>query len=232
MRLVLFGLAILASVFLIAAPFLHYLPLFAGIPFFANFPSTWQEMVAFVAGGWGVWLVVKEHIWNWPIGIVNSAFSAIVLFEAKLFADTGLQIIYVILGFWGWYWWLFGGENRTNLKITMTPVWEWIVCLVAGLASTAVLMPILIHFNGKAPLLDSLLTCFSLVAQYLLTKKRLENWLVWIAVDIVYVPLFISRGLYFMAILYFIYLLLAIAGFVEWLKTYRGLQAEASLQPQ
>lgn len=232
MKRLLYGLAIAASVFLLAAPFLHFFPFFNTIPFFVKFPSTWQEMVAFVAGAWGVWLVVKEHIWNWPIGIVNSGFSAFVLFESKLFADTGLQVIYVILGFLGWYWWLFGGENRTNLKITKTPVWEWAVCAVAGIAATATLMPILKHLGGNAILLDSSLTCFSLVAQYLLTKKRLENWLVWIAVDIVYVPLFISRGLYFLALLYFIYLLLAISGFIAWLKTYRGLQAETPLQPQ
>src|SRR5690242_18776253 len=75
------------------------------------------EALGFVTGAWCVWLTVKEHIWNFPIGLANSAFYLIVFLQARLFADSTLQILYIILGVYGWYWWLKGGENRTVLKV-------------------------------------------------------------------------------------------------------------------
>src|SRR5215213_4523576 len=81
-------------------------------------PLGLTETLGFVTGGVTVWLTVKQNIWNWPIGIASSAFFLVLFFGARLFADMSLQIIYIILGFLGWYWWLRGGEGHTTLHVS------------------------------------------------------------------------------------------------------------------
>lgn len=210
----LYGMAALASAALLFASLTQALPI------------TWPEVVAFVTGAWCVWLTVRENIWNWPIGLANATFSGVVFFQGKLFADAVLQGVYFVLGVFGWYWWLYGGKERTELRVERAPARELCLVLFAGAISTLGVWKLLIHFNGAAPFLDALLTSFSLCAQYLLTRKYLENWIVWIAVDIVYIPLFVSRQLYLIAILYTVFLVLAVLGYQQWRQRFR-LQAAA-----
>mgnify|MGYP002683200193 CR=1 FL=1 len=87
----LYGLGILASILLLAASLLGWIA------------NSWQEVVAVITGAWCVWLTVQEHIWNWPIGLLNAAFSCFVYFESRLFADATLQVVYFVLGIFGWY---------------------------------------------------------------------------------------------------------------------------------
>lgn len=179
-------------------------------------PMSLGEVLGFISGAACVWLVVKENIWNWPIGIINAAFYVYVFGQAKLFADAGLQVVYIILGFLGLYWWLRGGENKTKLKVSrVTPR------VVAGLVVTAIiadiaLIQLLQRVGGSAPFLDATTTVMSLVAQYMLTKKYFENWYVWIAADIIYIGLYASRGLYLTSVLYAVFLSMCIAGLVQW----------------
>lgn len=208
-RLVAYAIAVLASVLLFAASIEQWLPI------------SWQEVVATITGAWTVWLIVKNNVWNWPLGLATSTFSGIVFFSSRLFADAGLQVAYFSLGLFGWYWWLHGGKDKQELPIQHSPKRELLLTLFAGLIGTVVLRDILIRVNGAAPFLDALLTSFSLVAQYLITRRYIENWVVWIIVDVIYVPLFISRGLHLIAVLYAIYLGLAIAGWIEWRKLHR-----------
>lgn len=182
-------------------------------------PMDWTEVVAFVTGAWGVWLTVREHIWNWPIGIANATFSGIVFFEKKLYSDSGLQVVYLVLSVIGWYWWLYGGTGSSPLKVSRMPRMVTIGCLLAGILGTLLLRWVLIKVNGAAPLLDATTTSFSLVAQFMLTRKYIENWIVWIAVDIIYVPLYVDRHIYLMAILYAVFLVLAVMGWIEWKKS-------------
>lgn len=189
--------------------------------------NSWQEVVAVITGAWCVWLTVKEHIWNWPIGLLNAAFSGVVYFESRLYADTTLQGVYFVLGILGWYWWLFGGRDRTELKIDRIEGMEALALLVAGIIATLGVRELLIRFNGSAPFLDALTTSMSLIAQYMLTRKYLENWIMWIAVDLIYVPLLWVRGLHLMAGLYFVFLVMAVAGLVEWLRRYEVLKKAA-----
>lgn len=185
----------------------------------ARIPMQWTEVVAFVTGAWCVWLTVREHIWNWPIGIANATFSGIVFFEAKLYSDSGLQVVYLVLSVLGWYWWLHGGADSSPLRVTRMSAKVTASCLVAGVLGTVLLRWVLIQVNGAAPLLDATTTSFSLVAQFMLTRKYIENWIVWIAVDVVYVPLYVYRQLNLMAVLYAVYLVLAVMGYFEWRRS-------------
>jgi nicotinamide mononucleotide transporter len=177
------------------------------------------EVLGFITGGVCVWLLVKENIWNWPVGIANAIFFIVLFLQARLFADMALQVVYVVLGFLGWYWWLRGGRHQTKLDVTRTPLPQWIALAFITGASTWAMTVYLGSIRDSAPFLDALTTVLSLVAQYLQTRKYLESWLVWIAADVIYIGLYIFKGLDLTAVLYAIFLTMCIIGFAEWKRS-------------
>ncbi len=185
------------------------------------------EVLGFVTGGWGVWLTVRENIWNWPIGIANSVFFLALFVQARLFADSALQVVYIVLGALGWYWWLRGGTARTALPIARTTPRAAVALAAQGLAATAALTLGLARVGDAAPFWDALTTTLSLVAQYMLTRKLIENWLVWMTADAVYVALYWSRALHLTAGLYALFFALCVAGLVQWRAASRARDAIA-----
>lgn len=182
-------------------------------------PITMTEALGFVTGAICVYLVVKENIWNYPIGIANNIFFLILFAQSRLFGDAGLQIVYLALGIHGWYNWLFGGKNRSSLQIGRATSQLLIVTLLLIPLGTWGLVLVLRAANGAAPLLDAFTTILSLAAQYWLNRKVLENWLLWIVADVIYVFLYITRGLHLTAVLYAVFLCLCVAGFWHWRRT-------------
>lgn len=191
----------------------------------ASYRAWWPIGIAeawgFVTGGICVWLVVREHMWNWPVGLVNNVFFFALFFHGRLFADMGLQVVYFGLGVYGWLNWLFGGDNHSVLKVSRTTRMEWLVLLGAIPLCTFGLREILIAVNGAAPFWDSLTTVLSLAAQYLLCRKRFENWFFWIAADVIYIPLYLSRHLPLTAVLYAVFLAMCLIGVREWNRSLR-----------
>ena len=179
-------------------------------------PLSLTETLGFVTGAACVCLVVEENIWNFPLGIANNIFFLVLFLNSRLYGDAGLQIVYLVLGFQGWYWWLYGGSERTGLHITRASRRELMSIGFITLTGTAGLMLLLRAVKGSAPLLDAFTTVLSLAAQFLLNRKIIENWWLWIVADIVYVYLYFSRGLKLTAVLYFIFLCLCIAGWLNW----------------
>ncbi len=179
------------------------------------------EAWGFVTGGVCVWLVVREHLWNWPIGISNNIVFFFLFIHGRLFADMSLQIVYLGLGAYGWMNWVFGGENRTVLKISRTTRVEWLALTVLIPLGTWGFREILLAVNGAAPFWDSLTSVLSLAAQYLLCRKRFENWFLWIAADVIYVPLYLSRQLPLTAVLYAVFLGMCLIGVREWNRSMR-----------
>jgi nicotinamide mononucleotide transporter len=181
------------------------------------------EILAVLFGIISVYLSTREHIWSWPTALVNVALYFVVFFEAKLYADMGLQVVYFVLSLYGWYEWLYGGENRTELHVSRTTRSLGVRLLVIGVASAAVLGTLLARFTDAAlPYLDSATTSTSLVAQWMMTRKILENWVVWALVDVVYVGMFIFKRLYLTAGLYAVFLVLAVMGFIQWKRSLAG----------
>jgi nicotinamide mononucleotide transporter len=178
------------------------------------------EIGAALFGVVSVWLSTRENIWSWPTAIVNVGLYSIVFYQSRLYADMGLQVVYLLLSVYGWYEWLFGGERRTRLRVSRASPRLLLTLLVLNIVTWIALASALHQFTDAAlPWLDSLLTTTSLVAQFLMTRKILENWLIWIAVDIAYVPMFISRGLYPTAVLYAVFLVLAFMGYRDWRRS-------------
>ncbi len=177
-------------------------------------------MLAAVLGAISVWLSVRQHIWSWPTGIVNVVLYIVVFYDAKLYADMGLQVIYVVLSFYGWYEWLYGGANRTELPVSRVTARLAVLLAVIGVAASAALGTLLAHRTDAAlPFVDSSTSATSLVAQWMMTRKILENWIVWIVVDMVYIGMFIFKHLYKTAGLYGVFLVLATMGYIEWRRT-------------
>ena len=180
-------------------------------------PLSMTEAVGFATGGTCVWLCVREHIWNWPLGLANNVVFFALFGHSRLYADMGLQSVYFAFGVYGWWNWLYGGQQEGALKVTRTPPVEALVLAALAPLATWGLWALLVAVHDAAPLLDALTTVLSLVAQYLLCRKRLENWLVWIVVDAIYVPLYLMRHLQLTALLYALFLVMCIYGLRAWL---------------
>jgi nicotinamide mononucleotide transporter len=178
------------------------------------------EIIAALVGALSVWLSVRQNIWSWPTAIVNVVLYAIVFYEAKLYADMGLQVIYAVLSIYGWYEWLYGGAGRTELRVTRTGARLGLLLALIAAAGSVVIGLFLHHETDAAlPFMDSFLSSTSLVAQWMMTKKLLENWLVWIGVDVLYVGMFIFKGLFLTSVLYAVFLALAIKGYLDWRRS-------------
>jgi nicotinamide mononucleotide transporter len=178
------------------------------------------EIFAAVVGALSVWLSVRQNILSWPTAIVNVVLYTIVFYQAKLYADMGLQVVYAILSIYGWYEWLYGGEGHTTLHVSRTsPSLALRLALIA--VGGAVFLGTLLHRTTDAalPYMDSALTSASLVAQWMMTRKKLENWLVWITVDVLYVGMFVYKHLYITAALYTVFLGLAVRGYIDWRRS-------------
>ena len=174
------------------------------------------EAVSFVTGAVCVWLTVKENVWNFPIGLINTATFSVVFFQARLFGDAALQIVYFALGLMGWYLWLYGGDQRTALRVRRAGPEELAAVAAAVAVATLIMWKTLRLVGGSASFADAATTSTSLGAQWLLNRKRLENWHLWIAVDLVYVPLYLSRGLNLTALLYAVFVVMAVMGLIQW----------------
>jgi nicotinamide mononucleotide transporter len=178
------------------------------------------EVLAVVFGIVSVYLSTREHIWSWPTALVNVGLYFVVFYEAKLYADMGLQVVYFGLSLYGWYEWLYGGANRTELHVSRTTRPLGVRLLVIGVVCAALLGTLLARFTDAAlPYVDSATTSTSLVAQWMMTRKILENWAVWMAVDVVYVGMFIFKHLYLTAGLYTVFFVLAAMGYVQWKRS-------------
>jgi nicotinamide mononucleotide transporter len=186
-------------------------------------PTTWAEVLGFATGLINVWLLVRQHILNWPLGILNVALLMLVFWSAGLYADAGLQILYVLLGFYGWWAWIYGGTERTQLAVRATTRNEWLAQAVAGVVLTAGLWLFLDRLTSSTvPFADALTTALSLLATYGQSRKLVENWWLWIAADLIYIPLYGYKHLWLTSILYVAFLALCVAGLRAWQSARRS----------
>ena len=200
--------------------------------------ATWQEWVrlpldrtevlAFVTGAWCVWLAARNNVWNWPVGVLNSAFFVVLFWNARLFFDMGINVFYVLSGLWGWYAWAFGGHNKTEQPVTHVGALEAALLALAGVAMTLGMWNRGIVIGDAAPFPDALTTALSIVAQWMLMRRQFENWFLWITADVIYVPLYVSKGLPLTGLLYVIFGLMCVRGIVDWLA---ALRRQAAAQP-
>lgn len=191
---------------------------------------TVAELLGFVTGAWCVWLTVRARVSNFPVGLANSAFFLVLFWSVGLYANAGLQVVYLALGVVGWWRWLYGGEARTPLVTEHASRTMLAACAVAAVGATVALVVILDAVNGSAPFWDAATTALSLVAQWLLNEKKVETWYVWAAVDLVYVPLYASQHLYLTSAVYALFLAMCVKGLAEWRRAVVAVPAPGPAQ--
>jgi nicotinamide mononucleotide transporter len=184
-------------------------------------PASWSELLGFATGLLCVALVVRQHIANWPVGIVNVLLLMVTFWTAGLYADAGLQVVYVLLGGYGWWQWARGAGDSA-LPVRRTRAGEWYGQAAAGVVATLVLYLLLRSvLHSTVPVADAITTTLSLLATYGQSRKLLENWWLWIAADVIYVPLYAYKHLYLTTVLYVVFLALCVAGLRAWQRDLR-----------
>lgn len=187
------------------------------------------EFFALLFGIVAVYLNTKEIVWGWPTGIVGVVLSGIIFYDARLYSDLVLHIFYFILGFYGWYEWLFGGKNQSERKVSTLTHTTLIGLILAGAVGTVLIGYFFDNFtDADLAYWDAFTTSYSLVGQYMLAKKKIENWILWLVVDAFAAGIYFYKGLYMLALLYFLYLGLATYGFINWRKSL--LEREANME--
>ena len=183
--------------------------------------SSGTEVLGFITGVLNVYLVTRENIWSWPLGVLNALLYIVVFARAGLYSDTGLQVVYFVLSFYGWWHWLRGGPQHASVVVTRTSAKLALTLAGLGIVCWMLVFTITSRIPGsKLPLLDAALAVSSLIAQWMMTRKLLENWAIWIVLDVVYVGVFLVRDLRLTALLYAVFLILAIIGHLEWKRSY------------
>jgi len=179
------------------------------------------ELVAVAFTLANVWLAIKENIWTWPTGIASVLLYLVVFWRSHLYLNAGLQIVYFVLSIHGWYEWLHGGVNKSELKVTHASRRMWAALMLIGVVLTVALLWLLrlTAHDASLPLWDAITVAFSLVGQYMLNMKIVENWIIWAAVDVIYVVMFIDQKLYPTAVLYAFLLFLCVKGLLDWRRS-------------
>lgn len=181
------------------------------------------EWIAAVFGLVSVWLTVREHIACWPTGLVMVTLYVWVFYQARLYADMGLQVVYIGLQVYGWYEWLHGGPGRTELRVSRAGTLELAGLLgLAGVFTGALGYGLDRWTDAAMPYWDSAITGLSLVAQWMLARKQLESWIFWIVVDVLAIGVFWAKQLYPTTGLYVVFLGMAVMGYLEWRRSLKS----------
>ena len=179
--------------------------------------NNWLEIVGTIIGFVYLWQEVKASIWLWLTGIVMPAIYTVVFYKSGLYADFGIQVYYIIAALYGFLFWKFGKKQDKPLLIVHTTARQGVILF---LITILVFVPIYLFLtkftDSTVPFYDSATTALSIVALWMLAKKHVEQWFVWIAVDAVSSALYFYKGIYFTAVLYAVYTVVAFYGYKKW----------------
>ncbi len=179
------------------------------------------ELLGAILGILYIFFSIRQNILTWPTGLATSALYIIVFFQSKFYADMGLQVYYVGISIYGWYYWIKGNkpENSTTVPVRRTSKKLWFKLIAIALLLYLVILIILLNFtDSDVPFMDSFTTALSIIATWMLAKKYIEHWLIWIFVDIFSAGLYIYKELWPTVILFLVYTIMAFLGYIEWKK--------------
>ena len=180
---------------------------------------TWIELLGTLTGIAGVWLTVRQNIWCFPVGMINVILYAAVFYQSRLYGDAALQIFYVALLAYGWQNWQCK-KSRNELLVTKLNPRQWVFSLGFLAAGTYSIHFLLSRYtNSDIAEWDALTTSMSLLAQWMIAQKKIENWILWVIADFIYIGMYLHKGLYFTAFLYFVFIVLAVKGYFDWKKS-------------
>ncbi len=180
------------------------------------------EVAGVISGLLCVYLAAKNIIWNWPLAIISVSIYIFIFYDNRLFADMGLQVYFLGINIYGWYFWSKKAPTEAKTPVTSIKKREIWLSAIAIIAFTFLLGWLLYnHTIASYPYLDSFCTACSIVAQFFMARKVLQNWLLWVFVDTIYVGIYLIKGLHLTAIMYAIYIIIALIGYLDWKKEYK-----------
>lgn len=183
------------------------------------YQTTWLEAIAVLFGLASVWFAAKNNIWVFPTGIINVLIYIYICQKHGLYADMGINAFYFIMSVYGWYNWTHNKGEKVDLPITRASTAQNIIIGTLIVLFFIILRYVLIHFtDSQVPNIDSLTTSIFLVAMWLMAKKKIENWTLWIVGDLITIPLYFYKDLTLTSIQYLIFLAIAIKGYRSWNK--------------
>lgn len=186
------------------------------------------EIIASLSGFLCVYLLIRRNMWCWPVGLVQVSLYLIIFVEVKLYSDAILHAIYIALQLYGWHYWQRNRQQTGTIEVLNSSAQELVLWVGVALISTVALGYIMLRYTDAAlPYADAFTTCASLVAQWLLSRRKLINWFFWIAVDVVAINVYLTKNLYPTALLYALFLILATIGLGQWMLTARRQRAVA-----
>jgi len=193
------------------------------------------EILGAISGLLYLYFAIRQKIWLWPLGLITSALYIYVFYGERLYADMGMNIYYVVISIYGWYYWLHGsGSQETNtLRISRLTQKLGVILLII----TACIYVVLVYMLKKLPELlnvevsellywDAFTTAASIVATWMLARKIIQHWLIWIVVDAVSLGLYVYKGMYPTVVLFLVYTLMAFKGYIEWKKEIQTTEKE------
>ena len=178
------------------------------------------EAFAVVFSAWSVWLLSQNRPFGWWVGLVGVTAYGVVFYRVRLFAEVAIQGFYFLTSLQAIRIWLRGGIDRTEKPVGRPSRSLILMTLLIGLVSVFALREGLIAIRGAAPFWDALTTVMSLIAHLYLMGRYVDSWYVWVAVDVIYIPLYASRGLYVTSLLYVVFLILAVRGLLHFRSIY------------
>ena len=185
--------------------------------------QNWLENLGILTSLICIYLNTQQNVWGWFWATVSSAIYSVIFYQARLFSDMGLQGVFIILSIYGWFSWKFGSQEKTVLSVSRIPLKTSIICLVFFLIFTLVSGYLFSQYTkASLPYLDSSLTAISLIATWMTARKYLENWLLWIFANIIYVGMYLYKGLNGTAVLYVLLIGLAVKGYRDWKFSVHG----------
>lgn len=178
------------------------------------------EMAAVILGLLSVYFTVKQNIWCWPTGLAMVVLYIYIFANAKLYSDMIENAIYVGLQIYGWYYWVYGGRKKNELpvsRLNAKGIILWSAVIIIGTAIVGYFMSNYTDASLAYP--DAFTTVMSLTAQWLMSRKIWENWVLWITVDVLALGIYSIKHLYMTTGLYALFLILATMGLIAWYKS-------------
>jgi nicotinamide mononucleotide transporter len=190
--------------------------------------QNWLEIIAVITGLLCVYLAARNNIWNWPFAIVSVGIYIFIFFNSHLYADMGLQFYFMAMNIYGWYYWSHKPATERKAPVIRINRKETLLSIAVIIIFTVFLGSVLKYTPASYPYLDSFCAACSLVAQAFLARKVLENWLIWIFVDVIYVGVYIFKHLDLTAFMYAVYVIIALMGYIDWKKEYKRISEAGS----
>lgn len=185
-------------------------------------PDNWIEILGALIGFVYIFFEIKASKWMWPIGLITSLFYIVVYFDSKFYADMSLQFYYIFISIYGWYWWINGGKisGKEELPISRINPKQSIYLSIVFVFLLVITYYILKYFtDSPLPFGDAFTTALSIIATWMLAQKIIEQWLLWVVIDLVSVGLYLYKDLYPTSILFLVYSVLAVLGYYQWQKS-------------